>query len=189
VAKPLDLQRVPFKVFDARVTAINVALSKAASTLSQQRGETLSVREIERGLVDVLGLDEIYDLLYRDIDTADIVNLLRDYDFGGTSPQTLCKVEFDKSLLPSHFPIAPREAKAKIKGEVWFVHKCDAHPFPSNPHAHNYDRDLKMHLGTGDIYEGRKRVPCGRMKRQNLVQLRSQVILKNASIALPLLAV
>lgn len=35
------------------------------------------------------------------------------------------------------------------------AHKYDRDTFPSNPHAHNYDRKLKMHLGTGDLYAGK----------------------------------
>src|SRR5690348_10024976 len=105
---------------------------------------TVTVREVEGALVDVLGLDEIFDLLHRDIDRETIVGLLRDYDFT-SRPERLCGVEFDESILPPDYPIALREAKVKLKGEIWVAYKYDRDPFPSNPHAHNYDRKLKMH--------------------------------------------
>ncbi len=38
------------------------------------------------------------------------------------------------------------------------VHKNDADPLPSSPHAHNYEQCLKMHLGTGDLYQRKERV-------------------------------
>jgi hypothetical protein len=180
---------VPFEVLDVRLSGINIAVPKAASTLSQVHGATVSAREIERGLVDVLGLDQIYDLLYLDIDCNVIVNLLRDYDFAGSRPESLCEVTFDESILPPDSPVALREAKVKMRGEIWVANRYDRDPFPSNPHAHNYDRDLKIHLGTGDIYEGHKRVPCRRMKRRDLIELRSRFVQKNASIELPLLVV
>jgi hypothetical protein len=51
------------------------------------------------------------------------------------------------------------EKDYRVRGEVWRVHKADADPFPSNPHAHcvgGADRfiGLKLHLGTGELYRG-----------------------------------
>src|SRR5207237_6227170 len=40
-------------------------------------------------------------------------------------------------------PILLTEAQVKLQGEIWIVHKNDADPFPSNPHAHNYRERLK----------------------------------------------
>lgn len=49
------------------------------------------------------------------------------------------------------------EKDYKVNGEVWRVHKFDADPFPSNPHAHcvgGRDRfvGLKMHLGNAELF-------------------------------------
>jgi hypothetical protein len=47
----------------------------------------------------------------------------------------------------------------KVDGEVWQVHKSDADPFPSRPHAHcvggreNFV-GRKLHLGTRRLYKG-----------------------------------
>jgi hypothetical protein len=47
----------------------------------------------------------------------------------------------------------------KVDGEVWQVHKSDADPFPSKPHAHcvggreNFV-GKKLHLGTRRLYKG-----------------------------------
>ena len=51
------------------------------------------------------------------------------------------------------------------KGEVWRVHKRDADPYPSNPHAHCVGGAKRfvgctLHLGTAELYNGRK--PLGR---------------------------
>lgn len=45
----------------------------------------------------------------------------------------------------------------RVSGEVWRVHKADADPYPSRPHAHcvgGSDRfiGLKLHLGTAGLY-------------------------------------
>ncbi len=57
------------------------------------------------------------------------------------------------------------EEDYRVKGEVWRVHKCDADPYPSNPHAHCVDGARRfigctLHLGTAELYDGRK--PLGR---------------------------
>ena len=46
----------------------------------------------------------------------------------------------------------------RVSGEVWRVHKNDADPYPSKPHAHciggsNRFIGLKLHLGTARLYQ------------------------------------
>jgi len=53
------------------------------------------------------------------------------------------------------------EEDYRVKGEVWRVHKGDADPYPSNPHAHCVGGakrfvGLTLHLGTAELYDGRK---------------------------------
>lgn len=53
------------------------------------------------------------------------------------------------------------EEDYRVKGEVWRVHKGDADPYPSQPHAHCVGGakrfvGLTLHLGTGELYDGRK---------------------------------
>ena len=47
----------------------------------------------------------------------------------------------------------------KVSGEIWQVHKSDADPFPSKPHAHCIGGRVayvgcKLHLGTRQLYRG-----------------------------------
>jgi hypothetical protein len=176
LAKPIDLEKTPFDVIDTRIRTTGTALRESARALSLARMDAVTVGDVERALVDVLQLDEIFDLLQRDIDGEMIVTLLRDYDFT-SRPERLCEVELGESILPPHYPLALREAKVKLKGEIWVAHK------------YNYDRKLKMHLGTGDLYAGKDRVPCERIKKADLLTLRTLITRKNASISLPPLAV
>jgi hypothetical protein len=51
----------------------------------------------------------------------------------------------------------------KVAGEVWQVHKGDADPFPSCPHAHCVGGKqrfigLKLHLGSRELFDGRKSI-------------------------------
>ena len=56
------------------------------------------------------------------------------------------------------------EKDYKVGGEIWRVHKGDADPFPSRPHAHcvesNRNAGLKLHLGTRELF--RRAEPQGR---------------------------
>lgn len=57
------------------------------------------------------------------------------------------------------------ELDYRVKGEVWRVHKTDADPFPSKPHAHCVAGakrfvGCKLHLGTAELYKGPE--PLGR---------------------------
>jgi len=49
----------------------------------------------------------------------------------------------------------------KVDGCIWQVHKTDADPFPSRPHAHCVGGPSrffgnKLHLGTGQLFSGPK---------------------------------
>jgi hypothetical protein len=189
LTKSFDLGKTSFDLLDKRLTNTNIALSESSKALSVARGETITRRDVENGLIAVLGLDEIFDLLDRDIDSAQILSLLRDCDFARLLPEKLCEIVLDKSIIPAGVPLCLTEAEVKLKGEIWTVHKYDADPFPSNPHAHNYAQALKLHLGNGDLYQHRNKVSCGRMEKKHLIKLRDLVVQKNATITLPPLAV
>jgi hypothetical protein len=175
----IDLD-VGFEVIEERRRKLLLALPEAAATLSA------SVAEVEQALADVLDLDDIADILNRD--SIDIKMLLADYDFNRLRPEELCRITFAESFLPPDFPIFVSEAKVRFKGEIWYVHKTDADPFPSNPHAHNYQQRLKMHLGTGDLYPHRKKTLCGHIGRSNLIEFRQRIAQVNSTIELPTLA-
>jgi hypothetical protein len=189
LAKPFNLDKMPFAVLDKRLTNTNIALGESSNALSVARGETITRRDVENGLIAVLGLNEIFDLLDRDINSAEILSLLRDCDFARLRPEKLCAIVLEESIVPAGVPIYLTEADVKLRGGKWTVHKYDADPFPSNPHAHNYAQALKLHLANGDLYQHESRVRCGRMERKHLIQLRSLVARKNATIALPPLSI
>jgi len=44
------------------------------------------------------------------------------------------------------------------------VHKADADPFPSDPHAHCQGYDVKLQLGTGVLYRKHEAVDTVRWK-------------------------
>ncbi len=133
-----DLETTPFEVLDRRYTNLNIALDESSKALTVSRGETVTRGDIENGLVLVLGLEEIYDVLKRDINSAEIIDLLRDCEFARLRTKTLCQIVLNGSILPPDVPLHLEEAKVRFRGEQWEIHKYDADPFPSNPHGHNY---------------------------------------------------
>jgi hypothetical protein len=162
------------------------ALRGAASTISIARDDTVSVGEIERGLVEVLRLNQIGEVLGREVDAQAVVSLLSTYDFMRLRPQFLCEIELADSIVPGDISsIFVTEAQVKFRGEIWRVHKNDADPFPSSPHAHNYRLRIKMHLGNGDLYCSNEKVSSGRIRKQDLLDFRGRVQQANSSIDLP----
>lgn len=83
------------------------------------------------------------------------------------------KVVFETSIIPAGTSCFINKKKYKVKGEVWVVHKNDVDPFPSSPHAHNYDQNIVMHLGNGNLYRGREYQ--SQAKRKDFLLLRSRI--------------
>jgi len=79
-------------------------------------------------------------------------------------------VYLENSVIPDDVERAFLEERVKFKGERWVIHKNDADPFPSSPHAHNYESMLKLHLGNGDLYNRTTKV--GAMKKKDFKALR-----------------
>jgi len=75
------------------------------------------------------------------------------------------------------------KANIKYGGEIWTIHKNDADPFPSSPHAHNYPRHLKLHLGTGDLY--RKTALYDTLPKKDLLAIRNKISQQLPGLILP----
>jgi hypothetical protein len=189
LAKRFNLEKTPFDILDKRLSNTKRALDESWKALSAAREEAILSGDLQKALVAVLGLDEISDLLDRDIDSAQIIMLLNDWDFVQLRYKMLCEIVLSETIIPTGIPLYLTEAEVKMKGEKWTVNKYDADPFPSNPHAHNYAQNLKLHLGNGDLYQHKDKVSCGRMQKKHLVTLRNLVMKKNATILLPPLAI
>lgn len=82
------------------------------------------------------------------------------------------------------------EKDYRVKGEVWRVHKSDADPYPSSPHAHCIAGAPRfvgctLHLGTAELY--RKREPLGRcLEKSQFNRLIELIRPKFPGLVLPL---
>ncbi len=66
--------------------------------------------------------------------------------------------------------LVKQKARVKEDGEVWIIHKTDEDPFPSHPHAHNYESQTKLDLSNGELY--RKTLRYGQIPKKKLKKIR-----------------
>jgi hypothetical protein len=131
------------------------------------------VKQSGKELQEIAELDLSYEFIKATYQESDSYKLL---------PKAVAIVELSESIIPEGTERALYEQQVKHKGEVWVIHKNDADPHPSIPHAHNYDANLKLHLGNGDLYNKRKIV--GNIGKKALIALREKIV----GIELPALA-
>jgi hypothetical protein len=66
--------------------------------------------------------------------------------------ELLGEIEFEALPIPDGTMRRLDEVTIKRDGCIWRIHRNDADPFPSNPHAHNVESGLKLDLSTGALY-------------------------------------
>ncbi|EKK9988707.1 hypothetical protein PP645_004412 [Vibrio vulnificus] len=140
-----------------------VKLNSIIELVENKLNRTVSAAEI----IEELGHQ---DIEYSCPDT--VVSLLSD-EFVSKLPIIIQKVISEETLIPSGVEVVFEKKKYRVKGEVWVVHKNDVDPFPSSPHAHNYDQNLVIHLGNGRMY--RKRDYVATAKKKQFLALRQQI--------------
>src|SRR6266404_2611368 len=95
--------------------------------------------------------------------------------------ELLTEIEFEKSPIPDGTLRRLDEVTIKSDGCVWRIHKNDADPFPSNPHAHNLESGLKLDLSTGALYF-RRQATGTKVSKKDLDFIRSQAAAKRVSL-------
>lgn len=148
-------------------------MNTAKAILSQLKGIELDSMEVQIALCEKLNIESLQpvDLLDKKLSSDQMVDMLKDYNF--SKPEKIDEVVLDESILPEGTPKLLTEQTVKVKGEVWVIHKNDADPFPSTPHAHNYDSGISLHLGTGEFFK--KRTSKGFLACKKLNALRDKI--------------
>lgn len=142
----------------------------ARATLSQLKGVELESIEIQIALCEKLNLNstQYIELLNKSLTSEKMIDLLRDYTF--LKPEVIGEIELEESILPEGTPKLLTEQTIKVKGEIWVIHKSDADPFPSTPHAHNYASGVSLHLGTGEFFKKRESRGYLDCKKLNIIR-------------------
>lgn len=97
----------------------------------------------------------------------------------------VCEIELEESPIPDGVYRNLDEVTVRRDGCVWRIHKSDADPFPSNPHAHNLESGLKLDLSNGKLYHGTRHDDS--VSRKALLRIRE--LASQKGISLPALAV
>jgi hypothetical protein len=107
-----------------------------------------------------------------DISTTyeELVTLLDNFDFD-TLQQAII---IEEGIIPKIFAFQ-KLVKVKQKGEVWKIHRYDSDPFPSNPHAHNLQSNIKLDLSNGKCYKKREYVFS--ISEKTLLAIREKALL------------
>ena len=91
------------------------------------------------------------DLWDLDLDYNQCLEVLSRFDFNSLNNQ----IATDEGLIPENF-LMQFKVRIKFKGQLWVIHRYDADPFPSNPHAHSLEQNIKLDLSNGNCYRRRR---------------------------------
>ncbi len=121
------------------------------------------------------------EIIHKYLSVIEIVDVVLKYKqlYG----QPICEITIEESILPEWFDDSLIKANIKFKGDKWVIHKNDKDNFPSNPHAHNYATNSKLHLGNGQLFSGK--ILSGQIKRKDLIMLRQLIQQRVESLNLP----
>lgn len=111
------------------------------------------------------------DLWNVEIEYVDVLKLLEYFDFD----VLLNPIETDISIIPHQF-LMEYKIRIKSKGLIWVINQFDPDPFPSKPHAHQLDNNIKLDLSNGNCYIKSKLIHT--IKKKELIQIREMVSVK-----------
>ena len=167
---------------EQRLIAYIEASQSARAVLSQLHGLELTGSDIQSALVEVLAIPDNppHGVLDKGLTASQIIDTLKSFNFKKLHLEILAEFTEDEPLVPEGIPRLLTEQTVKVKGEVWRVHKNDADPFPSTPHAHNYESGVVLHLGSGEMFD-RNRKSIGTVGCKKLLRIRGGL----SSLVLP----
>ncbi|SDP13008.1 hypothetical protein SAMN05428975_0416 [Mucilaginibacter sp. OK268] len=160
----------------------------AATALIKLRGDGYSFLELDsiyQILIYQLDCTEVYtEIIHKELSSDEMVYHIK--EFFKTSGLPIGSVVFDiEDEEDGRNLNALEKAIFRENGSVWIIHKNDADPFPSNPHAHKLDSFVKLHLGNGKLY--RKTQVYGQLPKKELERLRDKIAKGMKDIVLPVL--
>lgn len=161
---------------EKKLIAYIQASQQARRVLSELVGIEITGPNIQDALSEQLQIPENppLGLLDKKLTSDEIIEILKEFDFKKYHPEILSEISLEESILPDGIRRLLTEKTIKLKGEVWRIHKNDVDPFPSNPHAHNYETGVVLHLGTGELFDTNRK-SIGLIGCKKLVRLRDSL--------------
>lgn len=155
---------------------------KALTILAKKYPEVITEEIIWQILI---GHFECFDIpteiVFQKLTSPQIIELID--SFFKKNGIALFTIELEGIFLESNAD-AIKKADVKYGGAIWRVHKKDADPFPSNPHAHCYADNVKLHLGNGDLYRNTNKLN-EHIRKKDLIALRELIKQRLPSLKLP----
>jgi hypothetical protein len=138
----------------------------------EQIFKALYIRISDKEEIEWMG--DVWEQMYS---IGDVEEILKDFDF-----ETLdLVVETSLGVIPIEFRFNTK-VRIKSKGLIWIINRYDKDPFPSNPHAHQLESNIKLHLGNGECYVKKKFI--SKINKKELFRIREDII-KKCDINLP----
>ena len=158
-----------------------------AKSLSLKKNRKIEDEHIFEALFMIWGdkneMKWVMEILNFPFKYEEAYNALIDFDFDVFDKEIHTDLELIKGMLYY-------ETKAKIRsgGVVWIIHKYDVDPFPSNPHAHQIQNNIKLDLSNGNCF--RSRLFLDTIPKKELLKIRAKAEVKLKGVpALPPLTV
>ncbi|MBK7481893.1 MAG: hypothetical protein IPI72_03985 [Flavobacteriales bacterium] len=173
-------QAAPKGVFELKLDWYHLTLELAAATISESRSIRVSVDDVGRALAELEGFSQNQEVVKYVLDHGlGIIPRLNDFQFANVlgSVQLLG----EDCVFPDGLARSINEKEIKVRGQNWSIHKNDADPFPSDPHAHDYETGLKLDLTNGNLY--RKRAFVVSITKKKLMAIRTKCV--DAGFVLP----
>lgn len=154
------------------IKQLDSILNQLSEYYSDLRNESISRENIFESLYLVLknkyDWEHLSDFWSLNTDYQKAQDILSDFDFRIVKN----KIETSREIIPNDL-LMNYKVQVKSKGLIWVIHKYDADPFPSNPHAHQIVSGLKLDLSNGKCYKKKKFVY--KIKKKDLLLIRKQV--------------
>lgn len=143
-------------------------LDNWSSEISRASGNNVSREKVFDALFmllcDKYSLGHPLDLWDFDISFEEGLKYLNEFDFKSFDQQINIDLSIDRNLLFG------KKVKIKSSGFVLHIHRYDQDPFPSDPHAHIVDQNIKIDLSNGNCYRSRALITT--IKKKELLEIR-----------------
>lgn len=140
--------------------------------------------EFSKSLSSEITIENIYDALYLELnkkynfehptqlwdideDYEKLKRILSNFDF----KTVLFPIETPREIVPKDYLVGYK-ISIKSKNLTWRIHKYDLDPFPSNPHAHIIDSNIKMDLTNGKCYKKKRYIHT--IPKKELLKIREK---------------
>jgi hypothetical protein len=146
-------------------------LNNVADHFKQERNLDITPSNIEDALF--LRLSDKYGFEWRgslwdiNISKEEAILSLTGFDFSLLN----ARLETDTDILPSAL-LLEHKVRIKSNGIIWIIHLYDKDPFPSNPHAHQLENNIKLDLSTGKCFKSRNYIHT--ISKKDLLEIRNK---------------